>query len=281
MKILITGGSGLLGQYLNIFLSKENEILTLYNQNIGNCRNYKSTKIDLNNFEKFSELFIKFKPDVVIHTAGFTRPEQCHEENKEIVYKTNVLATKMISILCEKYNTKLIYTSTDLVYDGDKGGMIKEDGILNPISIYAKTKLQAEQEIIETFDNFIILRTSLLIGFGLNHSWNNFHSMYKLLSEGKKPKLFSDQFRTPFSLINASEIIYEMCKSDIKNEIFNFAGPERVSRFELGKMLCKISGFKENLIELIRMAAYLILLLLQMFLLILKNYVHPVLSKNH
>lgn len=254
MKILITGGSGLLGQYLNIILSKDNDILTLYKSNIGNCNKFKSAKTDITDFNNLKKIFDTFNPDAVIHTAGFTRPEACNEENKTDVYNTNVTATKVISQLCDKFKAKLIFTSTDLVYDGTGSGMLKETDRVNPVSIYAETKLNAEREIEKTFGNFIILRTSLMIGFGLNHSRNNFHEMYKAFNEGRKSGLFIDQFRTPISLINASEIISELVKYDIKGELLNFAGIERVSRVELGELLCETAGFDKHMIEKIKMS---------------------------
>jgi dTDP-4-dehydrorhamnose reductase len=253
MKILITGGSGLLGQYLNIELSKCNDILTLYKSNVGNCKELNSMKTDLTDYDELKKIFAGFKPDNLIHLAGFTRPEACNDENKELVYKTNVETVKVISQLCDMYNARLIFTSTDLVYDGNSGGMLKEESLLNPVTMYADTKMKAEREISDTFDNFIILRTSLLIGLGLNHSVNNFHLMYKNFKEGKSPRLFSDQYRTPLSLINGTEIISEILKTDIKNIILNFGGKERVSRVELGEMLCEIAGFDKNLIEKISM----------------------------
>jgi len=253
MKIFITGGSGLLGQYLNIFLSRDNEILTLYRNNPGNSINYNSRKLDITDFKEMSDLFHQFNPDVVVHCAGFTRPEACSDENRKQVELTNITATKQISELCDKYHSKLIFTSTDLVYDGDSGGMLNENGKLNPHSIYAETKLEAEKIIQSTFSNYIILRTSLLIGFGLNHSKTNFHIMYDALKEGSRPKLFSDQFRTPFSLLNAAEVISELASSDVKEIILNFGGRNRLSRVELGELVCDLAGFDKSLIEKIRM----------------------------
>jgi dTDP-4-dehydrorhamnose reductase len=254
MKILITGGSGLLGQYLNIFLSKDNDILTLYKNNVGNCKDYSSAKLDITDFKGMSEIFESLKPDAVVHCAGFTRPEACSDENKEEVILTNVKSTKHIAELCMKYNSKLFFTSTDLVYDGDSGGMMKENSKLNPITIYAETKLEAEKQIKNTFDNFVILRTSLLIGLGLNHSQTNFHMMYNNFKEGKIARLFIDQYRTPFSLINASEVISSIAKSDLKNLILNFGGKDRVSRVELGELLCDIAKLDKSLIEKIKMS---------------------------
>jgi len=253
MKILITGGSGLLGQYLNLFLSKDNEICSLYNLNPGNCLNYNSYKIDITDSNGMSELFNSFKPDVVIHTACFSRPETCASANEDLVLRTNIDATEYISELCEKCKAKLIYTSTDLVYDGYQGEMLNEDAILNPLSLYARTKLSAEEKIQNTFEDFIILRTALLFGIGLNHSRNNFHNMFDNFRSGKKFKLFIDQFRTPLSLINASEIITGLCNSELKNIILNFGGKERVSRAGLAEILCNECNFDKNLIEKISM----------------------------
>ena len=249
MKVLLTGGSGFLGQYLNKSLSKEFELLTLYNNNIGNCGEFNSMKVNIGDFEEITDIFVKFKPNVVIHTAGFSRPETCDAYPEELVWKVNVNATAHISSLCADSGAKLIYTSTDLVYDGNKGGMLKEDALLNPVSLYAKSKIAAEKEISRIFDNYIILRTALLIGLGLNHSSNNFDLMYKNFKSGKTSRLFYDQFRTPLSVIRASEIICEMCKSDIKSEIINFGGSERVSRVKIGEMVCEIEGFDKSLIN--------------------------------
>jgi len=101
MKILITGGSGFLGQYLNIELIKRNEILTLYKSNIGNCSKFKSSKTDITDFPAMENIFKDFYPEVVIHTAGFTRPEACSEKNKNEVYKTNADATRVLSQFCD------------------------------------------------------------------------------------------------------------------------------------------------------------------------------------
>lgn len=249
MKLLITGGSGLLGQYLNVKLSGDNEILSLYNKNPGNCKNYASMEIDLINKERLDEIFIAFKPDVVIHTAAISRPELCDSLPPEYVTEININATEHLAELCDKYNSKLIFTSTDLVYDGDSGGMMSEEDLINPVSFYAETKIKSEDIIRNTFDNFVILRTSLLFGMGKNHSVNNFHNMILSFRKNKKVKLFYDQYRTPLSLIDASEIISQLLNNNIRNITINFGGMERISRAELGEIVCRAGGFDTSLIE--------------------------------
>ena len=74
MKILITGGSGLLGQYLNLYLSKEHNILTLYHSNVGNCKDYNFLKVDICDYNAVLNTFSNFRPDIVIHTAAISHP---------------------------------------------------------------------------------------------------------------------------------------------------------------------------------------------------------------
>ena len=93
----------------------------------------------------------------------------------------------------------------------------------------------------------------MLYGFGLNHSQCHFHFIYNELKNNRPVKLFTDQFRTPISLNDASSIIADLAETDITGEIVNLGGAERVSRYELGEMLCSIAGFDKNLIQKITM----------------------------
>jgi len=253
MKVLITGGSGLLGQYLNIALSKENEILTLYNSNEGNCKNYNSQQTDITKLSELKEIFVSYKPNVVLHTAAISRPELCDTLPRDLVIKVNVSSTKHLAELCQSTGAQLIFTSTDLVYDGDQGMMLNEDASVKPVSLYAETKIMSEDIIKKTFDNYIILRTSLLYGLGINHSTNNFHAMYSNFLQNKKSKLFYDQFRTPLALADAARLIEQLLKTGVKNITLNFGGRERVSRVELGEILCRVGEFDKSLIERISM----------------------------
>ncbi|PKL82366.1 MAG: NAD(P)-dependent oxidoreductase [Ignavibacteriae bacterium HGW-Ignavibacteriae-3] len=248
MKIFITGGSGLLGQYLNIGLNGKHEILTQYCSNPGNCIKFNSVRLSLEDFDGMEKIFNSFHPEIVIHAAAVSNAEKADQLPADKVYNINVNATLKISELCAKYSSKLIYFSTDLVYAGYRGSTLKEDAKLIPISLYAETKLMGEMKIKQTFDNYIILREALLIGFGLNHTTNNFHKMYASLKRNEPVTLFTDQFRSPLALHEAARMIEELSVKNISGEIFNFCGNERLSRYELGEILCEETGFDKNLL---------------------------------
>lgn len=252
-KVLITGGSGLLGQFLNLTISNQCKLHTTFKNNPGNCKDFPFSVVDILNEDELKELFENVKPDIVIHSAAITNPVQKENQTAKEYFDTNVNATKNIAILCEKYESKMIYISTDLVYAGYRGSFLKEDAKLIPASLYAETKLVGEMKVKESTDNYLILRTALLYGFGLNHSKCHFQNMYVDLKNRKPVKLFTDQLRTPISLTDASLIIAQFVKMDLINETINLGGTERVSRFEMGEMLCDLAGLDKNLLQKITM----------------------------
>ena len=229
--------------------AKENNILTIYNNNVGNCDEFKSTKADITNFNLMEEIFSTFKPNVVIHTAAVTNPIPLPGQITKDIYIVNVNATKNIAELCKQFDAKLIYISTDLVYAGYRGSMLKESAKLIPVSLYAETKLMGEMKVKETLENYLILRTALLYGFGLNHSHCHFHKMNEELKNDKPVKLFVDQFRTPIYSQDAVEIITKIAHMDIRNETINLGGVERVSRYEMGEILCSVAGYDKFLLQ--------------------------------
>jgi dTDP-4-dehydrorhamnose reductase len=249
MKILITGGSGFLGQYLNLELSKRHEILTLFYNSPRNCRQFNSKQIDIRNYQTLKEIFLTFKPDRVIHTASISSPQKVDKLSTKIVYETNVKSTEYIAQLCGLNTSKMIYSSTDLVYAGYRGSNLKEDAKLIPVSLYAETKLMGEEKIKNTFDNYIILRTALMYGFGLNGASCFFHQMYDKLKAGEKVNVFYDQFRSPISVLEAARIITFLCDSDATGETINFGGTERLSRYDFALIMCGIAGLDPNLLE--------------------------------
>jgi len=248
MKILITGGSGALGSELNKSLSLNNQILSIYNSNIGNCDIFNSIQTDITDLKKLNTIFEEFRPDIVIHTAAISNPVIADKLSSKKVYATNVTAVKNIAELCDKHNSKLIYTSTDLVHAGYRGTMLDEDSKLVPISLYAETKLMGEIKIRETFNNYLILRMSLMFGIGKFYKKNHFNKMYQNLITGKSVSLFTDQYRTPISFREAARIISQLLQIDVNKSIINLGGKEKVSRFEKDVMLCEEADLNKSLL---------------------------------
>ncbi|GAG92466.1 unnamed protein product, partial [marine sediment metagenome] len=119
-KIVLFGASGRLGK----------ELVKLYDF-ITPTRK----EIDITEFDKVSSYLKRIRPSTVIHAAASVGAKEC-EEDKETAYKTNVVGTYNVAKACQKNNIKLVYLSTDTIFDGEKGNY-KEDDIPNPINYYS------------------------------------------------------------------------------------------------------------------------------------------------
>lgn len=250
---MITGGGGFLGQYLNVELSKRYDTLTLFRNSPGNCVDYKNQKINIIDFDSLEKLLIEYRPNVVVHTAAVSSSAEAEKLSSKEVFLINVSATKKIAELCKANNCRMIYTSTDLVYAGYRGSYLDEKSKLIPASLYAETKLVGEQKIRNTFDNFLILRTALLFGFGLAKRKSHFQIISEELRKEKEVKLFEDQFRSPLFVKDAARMIGDLIEKNISGEVLNFGGTERLSRFQLGEILCEEAGFNKSLLKKISM----------------------------
>lgn len=248
LKVLITSGGGLLGRFLNIELSKKYTILSLYHNRIGNAVNFNPRQYDLTDFKGLKNIIYEFKPNVIIHNAAISNSAKADMLPRDYVYKVNVKASERIAELCNEIGCRLIYTSTDLVYNGSKGGYLKEDAELNPLSFYAETKLEGENVVVKTSEDYVILRTALMYGIVDDRSDSHFTYIYQRLKEGRQVELFVDQFRSPLALAEGARIISEIIEKNLKRLIINFGGCERLSRYDLGLQLCRAANFDETLI---------------------------------
>ena len=146
-KILVTGGSGRFGSVLKNQVSHKNF--------------YFPTKKQLNilSEKNINKIFNKYKPSVVLHLAGLSRPMNIHEKEINKSINLNIIGTANIVKACKSKNIKLIYFSTNYVYP-DKKGNYKEDDPLLPVNNYAWSKLGGEAAV-QMYSNSLILRVSM------------------------------------------------------------------------------------------------------------------------
>ncbi|MBE2247885.1 MAG: NAD(P)-dependent oxidoreductase, partial [Candidatus Competibacteraceae bacterium] len=198
-KVLVTGANGLLGQKLaERLLQMPNVEVCLTGK--GACRLHKAKDkyqiLDVVDNHEVDLLFSQFLPDVVIHAAAMTQVDDC-EIDKELCYVQNVTAVENLIRACNRYNTHLIYLSTDFVFDGISGPY-KEDDVPNPISYYGYCKLEAEKKVQQMMSTWSIVRTILVFGVLKDLSRNNIVLWVKNnLEKGQSIKVVTDQFRTP------------------------------------------------------------------------------------
>ncbi|MCK4482941.1 SDR family oxidoreductase, partial [Candidatus Bathyarchaeota archaeon] len=162
-RLLITGASGLLGSEIVQLARKDYEVIPSHNTKLFHSD---SLRLDITDQKQVSSLFRQLKPDTVIHTAAETSVDRC-EIQKELASKINVEGTGNVAVTCSKINAKIVYISTDYIFDGEKRFYTEED-TPNPINHYGITKLKGERQVKKFCKNYVILRTSVLYGW---HPW--------------------------------------------------------------------------------------------------------------
>lgn len=173
MKVLVTGANGLIGQHIGKLILKS-KTFNLLPTGIGKSRvkDFENIyqKLDISNSVEVKNLLKFEKPDIVINCAAISHVDIC-EQFPDKCYKVNVLGVKN---LIDNLNpqSKFIHLSSDFVFDGTSLNY-EENDKPNPLSIYGKSKLQAEEYIQQNFKNHQIIRTILVFGFGENLSRNN------------------------------------------------------------------------------------------------------------
>lgn len=244
-KILITGASGFLGGYLLKFSPKEVLILAQYLKHPIQSKldNIQSKKLDLTRFA-LDEL-LEFRPDVIIHTAAISSIDFC-EVNSESAWLVNFETTKKLVDLANKVQSRFIYTSTDSVFDGKKGNYSEKDNP-NPINVYGETKLKSEQYISENLSNAVIVRPALFYGIVLNGTPSFTQILLENLKAGKKVNAFTDQYRSPLPVSQLAQAIWELVDLDFCG-LIHIGGSERISRYDMGKILCEQFNLPSNLV---------------------------------
>lgn len=230
MRVLIVGGSGLVGSHcLNYFKEKGVEA-------IGTYRNFKTA--DTHFFDPMEENCfgflpaIDFKPEVIIHCGALTNVDYCedHQQESEILTLTS---TKIIADYCKKNSIKLVYLSTDYVFDGLSGPYSEEEKT-NPINVYGRHKLEAEK-IIEKTENSIIARITNVYGEE-ERSKNFIAHLLSVIDSGleKQFNLPYDQFATPIYAKDIAKMLYLLIM-DNKKGIYNLASTDYYNRYQLAQ----------------------------------------------
>ncbi len=233
--ILITGSNGLLGQKLVNLLSQEENIqliATAKGENrLPDQQGYTYQSLDITDSSQVNEVFAKFKPQIVIHTAAMTNVDTC-ETDQEGCELLNVKAVEYLVQACEKHDSFLCHLSTDFIFDGE-AGPYDEEATPNPISVYGESKLKAEQLIQASKIRWAIARTVLVFGIVPDMSRTNIILwVKKSLEEGKEIKVVTDQFRTPTLAEDLAIGCWLIAQKEVEG-IFNISGEELLTPYEM------------------------------------------------
>lgn len=200
MKVLVTGSNGQLG-YDFIKRLEEKEI-----QYLGTDRD----TLDITNEDNVKRVIKDYSPDVVVHCAAYTAVDKAEDE-RELCHAVNVLGTRYIAEACKEIDAKMIYISTDYVFDGEGDKPFEVTDKPNPINYYGQTKYEGELEVQKLIDKYFIVRISWVFG----SNGNNFvKTMLRLGKERDEISVVADQVGSPTYTYDLSKLLVEMIETD-------------------------------------------------------------------
>jgi dTDP-4-dehydrorhamnose reductase len=221
--VWITGANGLIGNYLVQTAPKFAPQWQVRALTRG--------QFDLLDFETVKREFKRDKPRLIIHCAAISTVAEA-QKSPALAGKINVEMTKLLAELSA--DIQFISFSTDLVFDGRKGNYVETDDV-NPITLYAETKVAAEKIVLKN-PRHLIVRTS--INGGISRAGNRgFNEQLRLsLQNSSGMKLFVDEFRSPIPAIETTRAVWELAEKNCAG-IFHVAGAEKLSRWQIGQLL--------------------------------------------
>lgn len=252
-RILICGANGLLGQRLSLMLSVQTNYEVL-NTSIERCFVFDNmlldyNQLDITNRSDVKSLVSSFHPDVIINSAAATDVDWC-ETNREAAWKINVTAVEHLVEATRKVGAKLIHISSDYIFDGTNGPY-DEEAKPNPLGYYGKTKLASENVIKTGEIKYVILRTNVLYGNGINVKQNFPLWVINNLKNAKQISVVTDQIGNPTYVGDLAMSVIKSFESEHEG-VFNIGGSKHLSRYEFAIQVAEIFNFDKSQIKSIK-----------------------------
>ncbi|MGG0590887.1 dTDP-4-dehydrorhamnose reductase [Priestia megaterium] len=226
-KVLITGANGQLGKELvELFTAKGFEVY-------GFGRN----KMDITNQAQVQEVISTLKPNIILHSAAHTQVDLAESEPEQ-AFSINAYGTRNVAVAAEAVGAKLVYVSTDYVFDGTTDKPYDEFSPTSPLGVYGRSKLAGEQFVRDFHSKFFIVRTSWVYG---KHGNNFVKTMLKLAKEKKELSVVADQIGSPTYTLDLANSILEIVASE-KYGIYHVSNGGSCSWYEFAKAIFEESG---------------------------------------
>ena len=242
-RILITGSSGQLGSsVLNQLYGKFELLATDISNNKSITLNIPFENLDITDLEQIKSTLANFNPNVIINLAAFTDVDACELDPD----KAYLLNTKSVEMLLNNYNGQFIQISSDYVFDGNNGPYSENDNT-NPLSVYGKTKLEAEKILQKNGKYWCILRTNVLFDYYNGTKASFIKWVIDSLKLNKSVNVVDDQWNNPTWTQNLAEFIELVINKNVRG-IYNYGGVDYLNRFEFAQIIADIFHLDKSLI---------------------------------
>lgn len=227
MKVLVTGIKGQLGFDVCNELTKRG----IENQGIDR------DECDITNKQAVLDYIYNYAPDVVVHCAAYTAVDRAESE-EHVCRRVNRDGTEYIALACKTINAKMVYISTDYVFNGEGDKFFEVDDETGPLNMYGLTKLEGEEQVRKILEKYFIVRISWV--FGVNG--NNFiNTMLRLSGGNKELKIVADQIGSPTFTYDLAPLICDMIETE-KYGTYHATNEGECSWAEFAEHIFKVAG---------------------------------------
>ncbi|MDP7525726.1 MAG: sugar nucleotide-binding protein [Dehalococcoidales bacterium] len=238
-KIVITGPRGYVASELSNHIQSKGHVVIGLNIDYTSAESSpeKPNRIDITDRDDIRTALSRIRPDIVIHTAALSNLNQC-QTNQELAFQVNVEGTRNIIqwIQDNDQKIKLVFMSSDYVFDGEKGDYT-EDDVTDPSTFYGKTKNISENDITTGLENYIICRSAAIYGRGGNF----FNFVFDAITREQEFEVFSDVQFTPTYIDYFLDCLEKLIELDFRG-LIHVAGREKVSRYQFAAQLAEVLG---------------------------------------
>jgi dTDP-4-dehydrorhamnose reductase len=248
-KLFITGASGFLGGHICRLAQKEWQAYGVHNLHSEMPLGVEKIQIDLRDQKALVVALKDLRPNVIIH-AAVLQTDDC-ERHPELAQQVNIDATLYLTEWAAKNHARMIYVSTDLVFDG-ASGMYREEDNAEPVNEYGRTKVVAERVVQEFCEDYVVARLPLMFGFPAAGGTCFMSAMLDKLNRNQTVQTYHDQFRTPGLVQNMAEALLELAENDFTGTL-HIAGLTRLSREELARHAAEYAGLDTRLLQPVSM----------------------------
>ena len=242
-KILITGASGQLGKTLKTLFSSKYDIIPTSKNYYTYQKNY---FLDITNPILIRDIVSATSPDIIINLAALTNVDLC-EKKPDLAFSVNFTGLQNIVKI---FNGPIIQLSTDYVFDG-KTGQYSENSSVNPINVYGRTKLEAENFLKENSKDSLIIRTNVLFDYMSESPASFLNWVVKSLENDKKINVVDDQWNNP-TWTNSIAVAIDKAIEFELNGLIHWGDNDYISRFDFAIKIAETFQLKKNLINPIK-----------------------------
>jgi dTDP-4-dehydrorhamnose reductase len=239
MTIFLAGASGLVGSaFARAAARRGHRVIGTVGTFAGEIEGVaKKVTLDLANEAAVGAAVLEEFPDAIVNCAAVSVPEQC-DADPALAQALNVVLPAALARLAHHVSARLVHLSSEQAFDGARTAPYQRADPTAPINLYGRQKVESERLVHAAAPEFAVtLRAPLLMGNSAAGKRSLHERMFADWAAGKRPQLFTDEFRQPCTAENLAEAMLELCERPQLRGVYHWAGAELISRHTLGLRL--------------------------------------------